>query len=231
MTTVKCISCLFCLLVSGHEALSQDVAPESHNPSYVLETGKLEIGFMTGILLLEAENYYPGPQWIMGGDVTIGLSPHVALQFGASRTDYTNDLYWRQAIPHNPYRATSDLINIWGDVRYEFRQPSARIRPYIGLGIAATWFANIVRGPKTLCLSDDRCLVFAPEMFEGTKVNVFFDPGLNFMIRSSWGIGAGLKMSFHRGDESSPDEGISDSPTGDDIFSHGQFYARIFRRW
>lgn len=231
MFKARSITCLFCLLAIGSQSLALDVSPESSPKSYALEAGKLEIGFITGIYLLETKDYYPGPKLIIGGDIAIGLNKHIALQFGASRTGYENDLYWRPEIPNNPYRATADLLNFYGEARYEFRQPAARIRPYLGAGIISTTFANTKRGPKDLCVGDTNCYVVVPELFEGTKVNAFLDSGLNFLIRPRWGIGTGIKWALHRGDESDPYEGISGRPSGRDLFWHNQWYFRIFYRW
>ena len=216
--------CAVCILVQPSYAQTPEV-------SYALKPGKAEVSIQTGFYVIEhGEHYRPGGRALLAGGVAVGLSPHVAVEFGVSRAAYRNDLYWKPDPPNNPYLATGVVMSLFGGGRYEFRRPDGRVRPYLGAGMAATRFTDVERGPKTLCSDDGSCFVMAPELFDGTKLTPFFDMGINFMVQPTWGIRVGFKPYLYRGDETNPVRSIT-GPSGSNRFWHTQFYVGALYRW
>jgi hypothetical protein len=227
---------------SGQDSPTAAAAAAAPGPSYGLAPGKLEVEIEGGAYMIDHGQYVkdaggtvvysPGGQALAAVKTAVGISRHVALELGAGYAGYQNNLYWRPEEPHNPYLARGHLLTFRGGFRYEFRNPRARTRPYLGAGAVSTRFVGVHPSERQLCLNDG-CLTIVPELFNGTKVTGYFDMGINFMWRSRWGFRAGTAGHLLKGDGPETDAGMltPGTPTSGTRFWHAQLYFGVMRRW
>jgi hypothetical protein len=229
--------CGLAVLVAA-AAFAQGAAGQQAGPPYALGRGKIEVAVTAGIHAIDREGldengvktvYAPGGEAEIGGGVAVGITRHLSAQVGLSMAKYDNDLYWRPAVPHNPYRATANLFTFNAGVRYDIRGPAGRVRPYVGGGLAAAHFASVERGPSELCLGDGSCLPMAPELFTGTRFSPYFDGGVNFFVSRRWGLVGGMKALRLQGSGTAPAIPAS-LPTGKDFFWHVELYGGFVLR-
>ncbi len=238
--------CVACVLLLARSAAGQN-PPDSRElkplPSCTLAPRKVEVIAGIGLYGVSFDEwvskvgdvvYRPSMRPMFGASVGVGITSRIALHAGLDLADYRNDTYWRPEEPHNPYLATAHILSWWGGLRYEFRNPGVRLRPYVGGGVLAARFTNIERGPKDACFtSQPDCWVIAPELFYGTKVTGYGDFGLNVMLRPDWGLRTWIKFFYLRGDETDTTLTVDSpgDPTVHDLFGHAEFGVGIVYRW